>query len=357
MKPKAKEQATNSSRLIYLDFLRIFAVFAIIMIHVAAENWYAVEARSITWNVYNAFDSIARWGVPIFVMISGTLFLTKEKPLSEIFKKNILKIIIIFFFWSLIYSFWGIFKGDITNATDFFITFFKGPGHFWFLFMIIGMYLISPLLKKIISDPKSMKYFLALSFFFAFLIPEIIEFTKIFAPPVASTLQYINDKTNISFVLGFSGYYIAGYYLAHTKLSKKCELIIYILGIVGAIATIIISAMASYYINKPTSVFYENMTVNVLAMSLALFTFAKQHLNRDFKQKTKNIIILLSKCTLGIYIIHLLILFMLDHFLDLNTASFNPLFSVPIISSIIFVISLIITIILRHAPIVKKWLV
>ena len=61
-------------RCIYFDILRIVACFAVIIIHVC--SWYLYsDINSPNWQVFNFYNSIVKWSVPIFVMISGALFL------------------------------------------------------------------------------------------------------------------------------------------------------------------------------------------------------------------------------------------------------------------------------------------
>ena len=66
------------NRIEYLDLLRIIAIFGVVVLHVAAQNWVKEFTNVFNWNVYNVYDSLVRWTVPVFVMISGTLFLSKE---------------------------------------------------------------------------------------------------------------------------------------------------------------------------------------------------------------------------------------------------------------------------------------
>ena len=72
-------QTKTNGRILYFDFLRIFATLAVMVLHVAAQNWYGTSVPSFEWQTFNFFDSIVRWGVPIFVMISGALFLNKRE--------------------------------------------------------------------------------------------------------------------------------------------------------------------------------------------------------------------------------------------------------------------------------------
>ena len=68
----------EKSRVFYYDYLRIVAIFAVVIIHVSSQNWYVTDVNTIAWSAFNFYDSIARWGVPIFLMISGALILKKD---------------------------------------------------------------------------------------------------------------------------------------------------------------------------------------------------------------------------------------------------------------------------------------
>ena len=72
-------QTKTNGRILYFDFLRIFATLAVMVLHVAAQNWYSTSVSSFEWQTFNFFNSIVRWGVPIFVMISGALFLNERE--------------------------------------------------------------------------------------------------------------------------------------------------------------------------------------------------------------------------------------------------------------------------------------
>ncbi|MBR3027382.1 MAG: acyltransferase family protein [Bacteroidales bacterium] len=69
------------NRVLYLDILRIMAIIAVVMLHVSAQRFY-VSFPSYEWEVRMFFNSMVRWGVPIFVMISGALFLDPQKKIS-----------------------------------------------------------------------------------------------------------------------------------------------------------------------------------------------------------------------------------------------------------------------------------
>ena len=63
-------------RLLYLDWLRMFATFMVVTIHVSAPYvgtpYYDAPTN---WLGANFYESISRASVPLFVMISGALLL------------------------------------------------------------------------------------------------------------------------------------------------------------------------------------------------------------------------------------------------------------------------------------------
>ena len=95
-----------SSRDINIDLLRICSCFMVIFLHVSGQNWRLVNVHSMEWFVFNAYDSAVRSCVPLFFMISGYLFLSKGYMISinQLYKRNILKIIILYFVWSFLYA-------------------------------------------------------------------------------------------------------------------------------------------------------------------------------------------------------------------------------------------------------------
>ena len=77
----------KSKRIVYLDYLRVFAAFAVICIHLL--KYGSVEFHSVEWWTYTAYNSLIRWAVPVFVMISGVFFSGQQKNLTV--EKTILK--------------------------------------------------------------------------------------------------------------------------------------------------------------------------------------------------------------------------------------------------------------------------
>lgn len=346
------------NRTYYFDYLRILSTFAVIVLHVAAQSIYKSPIASFNWNVLNTYDSLVRWCVPIFVMISGSLFLSKDFILKNLLLKYSLRIVTAFSFWSAAYVLYDILTST-KKMTKVEITgnFIKGEYHLWFCFMIVGLYLLVPFLRKIVSDDKLTRYFLVLGFIFVFLNPQLLDFVSYISKDLRAYVNSALNKVNMNFVCGYVFYFVAGYYIDKINLSKPLRLIIYLLGIIGTAVTIYLTAKNSIEAGKLITVHYNYLSLNVLAAAIALFVFAKYNLNiAPASDKFKIFISKISKYSFGAYLVHIMIMQVLRD-LDIFALTFNPILCVPFVSLMIFIISMCISAIINNIPFVKKYIV
>ncbi|TDO77469.1 acyltransferase-like protein [Flavobacterium chryseum] len=161
---------------LWISNLRVIAVFAVVFVHTASPLVTKFsELPSESWHVANFYDSIARFCVPIFVMISGALLLNKDYEIGTFFKKRFLRIGFPFLFWSICYVLYSIFiKPNNYQKTHFFeilkklirSLYFGSAYHLWYVYMLFGLILIIPILNAWIVRAKKneIPYFLLLWF-------------------------------------------------------------------------------------------------------------------------------------------------------------------------------------------------
>ncbi len=63
MSERRNDTDNLQGRTIYFDFLRVMATFAVVVLHVSAQKYYAVEVETWEWQIFNVYDSIVRWAV------------------------------------------------------------------------------------------------------------------------------------------------------------------------------------------------------------------------------------------------------------------------------------------------------
>lgn len=356
------ETTTERDRTAYFDILRVIAMLAVIIIHVTAQGWYSINVRTLSWSVLNFYDSLARFGPAVFIMVSGALLLDENKTVTtqKLHRKNIRKMIVIYFVWSAFYILgtpW-IHPRELT-LVDLLVYLLSGKYHMWFLPMIVGLYLITPLLRKITVDRDALKYFLALAFLFTILFPFILLIMQEVGIDGTAYDAASGLYSNVCFSLaaGYSFYFVLGYYMNKLSFNRCAECIIYILGILAFLSTFVLSQMASSRADTPLQTYYGYTALNVFFETLSVFTFAKCRLSKWIQSERMNAVIRkLSKYSFGVYLIHP---FFIDQLAEhgLYTLRFNTALSVPVITALVFVLSLIFSAILNHIPIVKKYLV
>lgn len=294
----------DEERLISLDILRILATFAVIILHVAASGWDKFSVDSLSWQMINIYDGSVRWAVPIFVMISGCFFLNERKELSlkKLYGKYILRLITAFLFWSMLYAVCYILVNRNGLNSHAVLVFLKqtieGHYHLWFIYMMIGLYMITPFLRKIVQSQILMRYFLLLAYIFAIMAPFIAAF------PGLNYSAVLIGKTYMYFVIGYPIYYMMGYYL-HTCVIGKIKWLIYLAGVVGLVMTILGTTLVSGYLGAPSTIFYEHFTPNCFAVSMAIFVLFHEEVSRlKITKAARTRIIELSRDTFGVYLIH-----------------------------------------------------
>ncbi|WP_373472231.1 acyltransferase [Carnobacterium alterfunditum] len=343
-------------RVIYADILRVAATFLVIAIHIISRDFDLYAIDSYQWQALNVFDSFARMSVPLFFMMSGIFFLDPEKAFSikKFYKKNVFRLVTAFVFWSALYA--VIFTWNEYRTFDsevwgvMFEAFKEGHFHLWFLFRMIEIYVMIPFLRKIAEDKKMILYLIAFCFYVGFVLPSYHEF------PVSSTVTFAERGINLDITFGYVGYFFAGYFLAHYDLSKWVKKAIYLLGVAGLISTIAITSVESLKQGKHYDLPYEYLTPNVFLMSIAAFLLAKEKLNpKHVSAKFKRILLELSAYSFGIYLVHVLIIFLLWK-AGVTTLFSTPFLSVPLLTLLVFCISYICIKGIAQLPFIKRFI-
>ena len=135
-----------------LDILRLLAILAVIAIHSAGGLTIHTATFPISVHV------MIVWCVPVLFMISGRFFLDpcRDVSLRKILTKYVPRIVIAFLFWSIVYTVYYVVSGiyDGLNIFGILSQFLEGPYHFWYLFVLIGLYLLTPFLRRIAEDDQ-----------------------------------------------------------------------------------------------------------------------------------------------------------------------------------------------------------
>jgi surface polysaccharide O-acyltransferase-like enzyme len=308
-----------------ISFLRILATLSVIVIHVSGPLVVKFgEISSFDWNVANFFDSISRYSVPVFFMISGSLLLGQDYGFIEFLKKRLGKILPPFLFWSLMYSILNryVFSSEIFNVSKVVKDMFYGSEyHLWFIYTLIGVYLFTPILQKWIKNALQKEILYVLIIWILTLIIDIPGL-KIYFP-----------RIDFSYFSGFLGYFVLGYYLKQYSAKEKLIPVLFV--ILGVLITILGTYIFTVKNAKFYYYFYEYLNLNTLMVSSGVFLlFKKMEISN---KKINSIVINLNQCCFGIYLIHPLVL-KLFKLSGLDVYVLSPVVSILIVSIVCFLL-------------------
>ena len=345
-------------RVVYLDFLRIPAALCIILLHVSAQNWDNVSVYSNAWLLFNAANSASRWAVPVFLMISGALLLNPDTPsdTARLWRGPVCRMLRVFFIWSTVYSLDALSRGaGLESAVS---TLIQGKYHMWYLPTLAGLYMVTPLIRRITESRQLTRYFLMLTGAFAVLIPSAIGYLRCVDIPVLSRYLPAMDEFFSRFHYGFGGiylfYFVLGHYLARYGFPVVSPSGSGLMAAGGYAATVVLNLFWSRKTGGPDTVFLTLDSANVLCMSMGIFLLARNCLNR-LPPWAERLVSALSPCTFGIYLIHPLVLERLE-MLGVHTLAISPVLSVPGITILTGILSGLLTALLIRIPFAKKYL-
>lgn len=328
---------TEMKRQTELDILRLLATLAVITIH------------SVKISAPFGIAPLV-WCVPVFFLISGRFFLDPEREitLEKLFQKTIPHVITAFIFWSAAYTIYYLLSGSYAGLNLFGILteFVHGPYHLWFLYALTGLYLLTPILRKIAADDKTLIYTLVL-----FTVVNIITEYLIYLPKLGFVAENFVSRLGLENVTGYMGYYLLGYFIWKKKgaIGKKTEVAIYILGIGMFAATITAECLIGSELRDADFV-KQYMKPNVILFSAALYTFFIKRVSQwHFSEKSQYILMKLTGYGFGVYCIHAL----------LNGLIPTQFFALPICSSllrvlVLYLLSLLLTWLIRKIPVAGK---
>lgn len=274
--------------------MRVVAIALVVMTHTC--GYYPLitgEQQTVFLSLCSAISSCA---VPLCFMVSGTLFLSPDYKLSvsKIFHK-LFKLIVIWIIWSAIYA---IIEYPGVSISRYVVRIIKGPFHFWFFEYLAAVYLLSPILKALVSyeEGKYVRYILV-----CWLILGILKFTLNGVPWHNEETRVLTDKIHFE-LCDFSGYFLLGYYLSLPETFIKPSKYVW------ALAFCVFSILQMLIMRYGTlSVTTYNLTIIVAIGASCLFMYIKKAI--CFQPTCNpNILTKLSIASMGVFIIHPLVM-------------------------------------------------
>jgi surface polysaccharide O-acyltransferase-like enzyme len=362
MLKETKVPSNNEGISLPVDLIRTVAIILVILLHAAIEptpNLNIMSPQGVQlWWTSNIYDSIARSAVPLFVMLTGALLLQPNKvdePLRVFFKKRWNRIGIPVVFWGAIFFAWDfLVRGQSLSVLSILQGVFSGPYvHFWYVYILIGLYLITPLLRVVVAhaDWRIIRYFLIIWFIGSGIITLITLNANL-------SSQAIWFKDNVFLLTGLIGYFILGAYVVKLQFRSS---ILYVGLILSTAWTILGTFFLIGTLGESYSQFFLNATsfsviIASVTMFLILAAIPNQTIENRFPRGNK-ILKVISQNTLPIYLFHIIILETLQKGylgFQISVTTMNPIIEIPLVTAITLLLCLAIIVPLKKLPYVNR---
>ncbi len=304
------------------DILRVIAMIMVIAIHVS--NVYSRSFGIISngsFLVSLIFNTVSRISVPIFLMISGALLLDRKFDKKK-YIQRIKKFVIIIIVWDVIYLVWEYLYLGVTYDKLYKLLYEPYRAHLWFLYTILLLYILQPLLRKILNKSNKTVKIILLVLWLTF-----------------STLSLVNVFIANTFtVFSYIGFFVLGKYLYDFIKShdlRKYNVLLILVIIICNIASIALNYTYSLKYHMFYNFFFAYRVPFIMLSAFAFYILIISNYKKDSISKT---ISTLSDLSLGVYLIH-------GIFLDVTVKIFmypavNPIFGIPLFVLDIFVCSI-----------------
>lgn len=317
------------------------AVLAAIMLLLAREGQGMAEYGSGSWQVLRIYEGLTCWSIPALFMVWGMQALEEGKPgLNNTIKGLVLPCISKILFWGTLYatvqsllggkgvSVSGVLEAMRVAACG--GTYF----HLWVLYPLLGLCLLQPMIHRFTAtaDRNEVFYFLMLCMVFASLLPVWEEFHP------DGVLVKLLQRMQVHMVLGYVGYYIAGWYLCRYAVGRFPEFLIYGLGIVGMVFTL----LGHEILGGDRDLWYSYTAPGVALTAVAVCSVFRYVLGAGARY-------VLGKHALGVYLFHQIWVLALQ-WLGYSVLTWSPVVSVPVLAAGVFLISMPFVWLLHRIP-------
>src|SRR6185312_14746427 len=257
----------------WISNLRLVALYAVIILHCTAPLLMQYgKVPMPDWWMADFLNAAVRFAVPAFVMVTGALLLHREYEIGDFLKKRLIRVVLPFLFWSLVYVWYSWYNEDITfgnnvwaNITLVLLQLKNGAAyHLWYVYMLIGLYFFIPVIGKFVRNATE---------------KEILYFLIVWIGVMMLSQSYLsryNPVVDMHYFAGYAGYLVLGHYLAFKNVRighMRAWMVLLFFVSIGIIAA------GSYFIIPhpvwPGTLFYEPLNPAVLMLSVSVFMIVK----------------------------------------------------------------------------------
>ena len=279
-----------NQRIVYLDGCRVLACCMVVLMHSPAPN------AGVPGFIQVPLYFLTSAGLLLFFMVSGALLLPTKGDTFQWLRHRMGKILGPALFWSLFYIALNFFEGNLSEKQLFHDIFsipftFKGEPVMWFMYTLAGLYFLSPIISPFIKQASKNELRLYLWLWVVSLL----------LPLMALLVDVDTSHIGVFYYFsGFVGYFLLGYYLHNYGSRLK----LWMLPL--CIIVPLLCCYANRVLGGDDAMIEGYLNIFVAIMALAWFeAFRRSSVTKKFWVA---FLVEFSKCSFGIYLMHILIM-------------------------------------------------
>lgn len=289
-------------RYFYLDVVRCLACFLVVVMHSmrGGDNANAV--------LYVALDTLAKPCNALFFMASGALLLPVKTDRSKFLKRRLAKIIIPCLVWTIVANLFDVACGKQSFSEMLAILVNvpfsdKAYGILWFVYVLIGLYILAPILSPWLSSASKSDVRWLLGIWGVTLILIIAR----------NFIRFPDDERQMLYYFGgYGGYFLLGYYL-HQYRPRQNTLLLMFMILLSFVVALLLRAPMFLELNRNSFLGY--LSIFIALSSYGWFTLIQKSISSNntgnesekINSPIRNFVTKVSNLTFGVYLIHILV--------------------------------------------------
>lgn len=317
------------------DLMRVVACIMILCMHapMPSEN-----ANPLFLNACGYFTAP---GLCLFFVISGALLLPVKTDTFTFLKKRLGKVVmptICFTFLYLLLN--SINGGDVDWIRSISSIPFSAQGHgvLWFMYTLIGLYLVSPIISRWLdkASKREEEFYLGL-------------WAITLCYPLLKLVLDINESNTgvLYYFSGYLGYFVLGHYL--NKYPESITLEKLLLPVFIAVAAPVVCKLLRFEVDFYSLFWYLSIFVVILTVSIYV-TISKYGQKLVGGGRFRSFIVLTSNFSFGIYLIHIAVMRSFLWKLNCITNINNYILQWAVVVALTFIISWCVAFVISLLP-------
>lgn len=281
--------------------MRVLGALAVVVLHVSAFPVATVATDEPAWWLANLSNAASRFGDAIIIMTAGALLLGRpsaRQPLVFV-RGRFLRLLPAVLCWSAFYLLLRWRTVGLPSGGEIVIELLRGVPyyHLWFLYMMLGMYLIIPLLNALLSssDRRLHYYLLALCALLT---------------TAEGLLRVVLDMSHASFLALFPFYLVyllGGFLLFRDRPRISARLLLGVAALCVLLEAGGVALLHPHFGDMVFKLMYSNRGPLVMLLTFSLFLLMLRQLEQQpawLLRWHRHGGEALAKVTLGIYALH-----------------------------------------------------